>query len=91
MTADNDERKPTRADVMRNEPIPLPLADGPGPYRLPKCSFAFGRIPESNKAELVLEMEGGQYVLVELNSKACESLNDFLSQAFKGSLRRPFI
>ena len=57
MTADNDERKPTRADVMRNEPIPLPLADGPGPYRLPKCSFASGRIPESNKAELVLESQ----------------------------------
>jgi hypothetical protein len=81
----------TRADVMRNEPIPLPLADGPGPYRLPKCTFAFGRIPESDKAELVLEMEGGQYVLVELTSKACESLHDFLSQAFKGSLRRPLM
>jgi hypothetical protein len=81
----------TRADVMRNQPIPLPLADGPGPYRLPKCTFAFGRIPESHKAELVLEMEGGQYVLVELNSKACESLHDFLSQAFKGSLRRPLM
>jgi hypothetical protein len=79
----DDERKQDRAQVMRNEPIQLSLAEGPGPYRLPRCTFASGRIPESNKAELVLDMEGGQYVLVQLNSKACESLKQFLSLAIK--------
>jgi hypothetical protein len=80
---DNDERKRERTEVMRNEPIALSLSDSSRPYRLPKCIFASGRIPENNKAELVLVMEGGQYVLVELNSNACESLYDFLSPAFR--------
>ena len=81
--AENDGREYDRATVLRGEPIQLTLAAGPRPYRLPKCIFASGRIPENNKAELVLNMEGGQYVLVELNSKACESLRDFLSAAIK--------
>jgi hypothetical protein len=40
-----------RADVMRNEPIPLPLANGPGPYGYQNAllrSVAFQSLTKQN-------------------------------------------
>ena len=76
--SDNDDdlvrRLQARANAMRNPPIQLKLGTGPGPYQLPLCNRAGVHILDAYKAELILDTESGQRILVPLTSDAIESL-----------------
>jgi hypothetical protein len=73
-----------RADAMRDEPIPVMLANQPGPHRLPKCKTVGVVIRSPDKADLLSDAESGQCMLVELDPNSIESSHNLLSVALKG-------
>jgi hypothetical protein len=85
--SDNDDdlvrRLQARANAMRNPPIQLKLGTGPGPYQLPLCNRAGVHIVDAYTAELILDTESGQRILVPLTSDAIESLEGVLSFVLK--------
>jgi hypothetical protein len=54
------------------------LAD-PGPYQLPLCSRAAVHILDSSTAQLILDTDHGQRILVPLRADALVSLGDLIS------------
>jgi hypothetical protein len=55
------------ADGLRDKPLPLLLANDPGPYQLPLCTRASVHILDSGTAQLILDTESDQRILVPLS------------------------
>jgi hypothetical protein len=75
-----------RANAM-GPPVELMLANAPGPYRLPKCNYVALNILDPNRAELILDTEHGQRILIEVDSKVVETSRDLTAFALKGAKR----
>ena len=68
-----------------NPPIQLKLKTCTGPYRLPLCNRAGVHILDAYTAELILDTDSGQRILVRLTSDAIESLGGVVSFVLKRS------
>jgi hypothetical protein len=83
------ERLQRAADGYGRGEVAIPLADTPTLYRLPKCTQAGLMHYTSNKAELLLDTEGDHRFVIELDSKAAETLYHLLEWTFKGPNKAP--
>jgi hypothetical protein len=67
------------ADRLREEPLPLLLANDPGPYQLPLCTRASVHILDSGMAQLILDTENDQRILVPLSIDLLGALGGTIS------------
>jgi hypothetical protein len=91
--ASDEERELVRrlqavADGYGKGEVELSLADQPRLYRLPKCKTAGMMHYNSNRAELLLDTEGDHRFVIELDSKAAETLYHLLEITFRGTQPR---
>jgi hypothetical protein len=70
------------ADGLREKPLPLLLANDPGPYQLPRCRSASVHILDSDTAQLILDTENDQRILVPMSADLLESLGRTISSVF---------
>ena len=69
---------------MRDQTMEAMLLSDLDPCRLPKCHCVGLEILDSNRAELKLDTESGQRILIEIDSKAIEALYHLTSIVLKG-------
>jgi hypothetical protein len=72
-------RLQAQADGMRDPPLELLLGNDPGPYQLPLCVRVAVHTPDANTAQLILDTERGQRILVPLPADVLVSLGDLIS------------
>jgi hypothetical protein len=73
------------AEAYGKGEVELTLGDQRHVYRLPKCKTAGLVIHNPNKVELILDTEGDHRLVIELDSKGAETLNNLLELTFKSA------
>lgn len=70
------------ADGLQDKPLPLLLAKDPDPYQLPLCIRASVHILDSGTAQLILDTENDQRILVPMSAETLQSLGGTISFVF---------
>jgi hypothetical protein len=83
--SDNDrvQRLQQRANTMRDQPIKVILGSELGPYRLPRCHRAAVNVRSPGTAELILDTQQDQRILVEIDIETFRSLHKTMSFVLK--------
>ncbi len=74
-------RLQAKADGLRKEPLQLLLAKDPGPYQLPLCTRVSVHILDSDTAQLILDTESDQRILVPLSVDLLAALKGTIAAA----------
>jgi hypothetical protein len=75
------KRLQARSAALRDKPLPLLLANDPGPYELPLVTSASVSILPSGTAQLILDTENDQQILVPLSLDLLEALGSTIKFA----------
>jgi hypothetical protein len=68
-----------KTDAYAKGEVELPLGDQPGLYRLPRCTTAGVIVRSPDTAELLLDIQDGQRILVEIGIEAFQALHGTMS------------